>query len=166
MAQAPLGIYMLTKSVLSALTRRHDLPAEFGGWMTSIKAGLEPSWDELARAAAKRPAPDAYTAAGQFGNDGAPVNLQDILFVIHTLHHFLEQHPVALSKPVRSRALGSMVKLIKVYLFFLECLPTIQEQKSVLLDTFIQEYGDVELKSLQRQHFDNDDTIQSVIQTS
>ena len=134
--------------------------------MTSIKAGLEPSWEELARAAAKAPAPDAYQAAGQFGNDGAPVNLQDILFVIHTLHHFLEQHPVALSDAVHTRALGAMIRLIKVYLFFLECLPTIEEQKSVLLELFIQSYGDVELKSLQRAHRDNDEIPQPVMKYS
>ncbi len=166
MAEAPLGIYILTKSVLSALIRRHDLPAEFGGWITSIKAGLEPSWDELAAAAEIAPAPAAYTAAARFETDGSPVNLQDVLFVIHTLHHFLEQHPQGLSDPVRNRALGAMAKLIKVYLFFLKVLPTVEEQKSVLLSMFVSSYGDLELQSLQSQYLDNDAINQQLIQRS
>lgn len=164
MAQAPVGIYLLTKSVLSALIRRHDLPAEFGVWITGIKAGLEPSWDELAGSADAAPA--AYIAAAQFGNDGAPVNLQDALFVVHALHHFLEQQPQELSDSARLRALGAMVKLIKAYLFFLELLPTIEEQKSVLLNMFISEYGDIELQSIQSRYMDNDEFNQLLMKQS
>ena len=154
MARAPLGLYLLTERVLSALTRRRDLPAELGGWMTSAKAGLKPSWDELAKAAAKEPAPAAFDHAAQFGNDGnaadgTPVNFQDLLFTIHTLHHFLEDAPVKISEDARKRATGALVKLVKIYLFFLECVPTIQESKSLLLEMFVSEYGDADLQALQ-----------------
>ncbi len=150
--------------MLSALIRRHDLPAEFGGWITGIKGGLEPSWEELAGSADAAPA--AYIAAAQFGNDGAPVNLQDALFVVHVLHHFLEQQRLELSEPARNRALGGMVKLIKVYLLFLELVPTVEEQKSVLLEMFVDEYGDSELQSIQSQYLDNDELNQLLIKQS
>ncbi len=155
MTQAPLGLYLLTERVLSALTRRRDLPAELGGWMTAAKAALRPSWDELTAAAAKQPAPAAFEQAARFGNDGSTeggtaVNFQDLLFVIHTLHHFLEEQPVKLSNNTQKRATGALVKLVKIYLFFLECVPTIQEQKSTLLEMFVSDYGDADLQALQR----------------
>ena len=82
-------------------------------------------------------------------DDGAAVNFQDLLFTIHTLHHFLEEHPVAVSDDARKRATGALVKLVKIYLFFVECVPTIQESKSALLEMFISEYGDAELQAPQ-----------------
>lgn len=167
MAQAPLGLYLLTENVLSALTRRRDLPAEMGGWMTSAKAGLKPSWDELAEAAAKQPAATVFVEAAAFGNDGhgpdrSPVNFQDLLFVIHTLHHFLEERPVTLSEKAQKRATGALVKLVKIYLFFLECVPTIQEPKSVLLETFVSKYGDADLQAMQGASAAIGETKQSV----
>ena len=148
MEKAPLSLYRLVDTVLADLGRRADLPGSLGEWVVGIRAHLKPSLDELAKTdTGSEQSIDAFIS----GYGDAQTNFQDLLFAIHTVSHFLEWKPPAFSEAAHQRASTALVQMIKVYLFFLECLPTIQEQQSALLDLFVEKYGDGDLQDLQRR---------------
>ncbi len=142
MERAPLSLYCLTDEVLADLGRRGDLPGSVGEWMVGIRAHLRPSLDEAADLARGEAAGIAEFDA-VYGDGHA--NFKDLLFAIHAVSHFLKQDPKPFSAGASQEAATGLVQMIKVYLFFLECLPTIQEQESAVLDRFVEKYGDGDL---------------------
>ncbi len=145
MEKAPLSLYRLADTVLADLGRRDDLPGSLGEWVVGIRSHLKPSMDELAKIG------EDDIAAFLSGYGGAAANFQDLLFAIHAVSHFLQWDQPPFSEAAGQRASTALVQMIKVYLFFLECLPTIQEQQSALLDLFVEKYGDSDLQDLQRR---------------
>ncbi|MHA1564854.1 MAG: hypothetical protein ACTSX7_06025 [Alphaproteobacteria bacterium] len=116
--------------------------------MVGIRAQLRPSLDEAAELAGDIEGEFAEFFAG-YGDSQA--NFQDLLFAIHTVSHFLERDPKTFSEGASEKAATALVQMIKVYLFFLECLPTIQEQESAVLDLFVEKFGDEDLKDIQNR---------------
>lgn len=148
MEKAPLCLYQLVDTVLADLGGRTDLPGSLSEWVVGIRGHLKPSLDELTKAdTGGRDDIAAFLA----GYGGAQANFQDLLFAIHTVSHFLQWEQPPFSEAASQRASTALVQMIKVYLFFLECLPTIQEQESAVLDLFVERYGDGDLQELQQR---------------
>ncbi len=144
MDRAPLPLYRLADTVLADLGARDDLPGSVGEWMVQIRAQLKPSLDEVA----KKNAGGAGDIADFVAAYGGKANFRDLLFAVHTVAHFLEWEQQPFGEFAGQRAAVALAQMIKVYLFFLECLPTIEEQQSELLDLFVERYEDADLQDL------------------
>ena len=158
MARAPLSLYRLTDTVLADLGRREDLPGSVGEWMVGIRDQLRPSLEEAVDMGSGSEGEIAEFLAG-YGDKQA--NFQDLLFAIHTVSHFLERDPKTFSEAAGEKAATGLVQMIKVYLFFLECLPTIQEEESAVLDLFVERYGDGDLKDIQGRSHGQPDRLEA-----